>query len=483
MGVGIDHQPRSSKAKRSRWTQLRAQLTAWGSRLNRIHSFLLGVIFAAFFLKLVGWGRAEPAQPEPAAEVQLDPQPQAPAEEAAAEPAPPAAEEAPAEAAPEAEAEAEDEGGPVPKIVRGEVKPGQFIARVLADAGVSPREADLVVLSFKGLFDFRKSRPGHRYELEFEPVTDRLLRFRYRASAVEVYESSRPDGEAPFKAERLEITTQTEVVEVHGDIKDSLYNAFIHAGESMQLAMLMTEALQYDVDFFHDTRPGDHFRLFVDKITADGKLVRYGRLHAAEYMGGPGSPVGDKKLYWFESGRTKGYFDAEGKAAARAFLRSPLKYTRISSRFGYRVHPILHRRHFHGGVDYAAPTGTPVHSVADGRVIFAGRQGAAGNFIKIQHASGYQSLYMHLSRILVRRGQHVSQNTLIGKVGSTGRSTGPHLDFRLKKNGRLINPRQHVAPRQRAIPRKLRAAFAEAIAPWRERLVEDNPHEVSAARP
>lgn len=358
-------------------------------------------------------------------------------------------------------------GAPMPtpnKVVEDVVKPNRFIADIMEEAGLDRVTIDKIVRSLTGTYDFRKSRPGHKYRIELDPE-GKLVSFRYKAAPDEIYwVKPKDDG---FVGHREEVELKREVVTVEGKVKHSLYEAFLESGESPNLAMSLAEVFQFDIDFFTETQKNDRFRFLVEKFTNEGETVRYGRIYAAEYAG---DSVGTKRLFWFQKGRTKGYYDEEGKAAQRAFLRSPLKYSRVSSRFGYRVHPILRRRHFHGGVDYAAPRGTPVQSVADGKVIFAGPQGPAGNLVKIKHSGGYQSLYLHLSRILVRAGQRVSQSTVIGKVGSTGRSTGPHLDFRLKQNGRLINPMRRVAPRTKSIPKRLMAAFQAQVAPWAQRM-------------
>ena len=366
---------------------------------------------------------------------------------------------------------------PLPDLVRreGQLRPNEFIATILTDAGATLAAQDELFRSLRGKFDFRYAQPGQKYRLEVDHQ-GRVQSFEFRAKVDEVYRVRRTDDDR-LKAQRVDVPLKRDVVEVDGTIKTSLWDAFVNAGESASLAMDMADAFKFDIDFFHDTRKGDRFRLFVEKFTNDeGELVRYGRVYAAEYRGAPRSPVGTKRLFWFRGKKTKGYYDETGKAAQRAFLRSPLKFTRVSSPFGYRRHPILGRRHFHGGVDYAAPRGTPVQAVASGRVTFAARKGPNGNMVRIQHPGGYESLYLHLSRILVRRGQRVGQSTVIGKVGSTGRSTGPHLDFRLKKKGRYINPRQHVAPRTKRVARTDRAQYFKTIKPWQAKLdASSNP--------
>lgn len=360
---------------------------------------------------------------------------------------------------------------PVPDVVHreGALKRNEFLATILTKAGATLVAQDELIRAFRGKYDFRLARPGHRYLVDVDHLGN-VVGFEFRAGVDEVYRARRDDN-GQLKAERVDVPVTREVVEVTGEIEKSLWEAFVDSGESEALAMELAEAFRFDIDFFHDTRKGDKFKLFVEKFTNDeGELVRYGQVYAAEYIGAPYSPVGTKRLFWFNGRKSKGYFDEKGKAAQRAFLRSPLKFTRVSSPFGYRRHPILGRRHFHGGVDYAAPTGTPVRAVAAGRVTFARRKGPNGLFVRIKHAGGYESMYLHLSRILVRNGQRVGQSTIIGKVGSTGRSTGPHLDFRLKKNGRYINPRRHVAPRTISVARAERSKYFDTIKPWLEKL-------------
>lgn len=355
---------------------------------------------------------------------------------------------------------------PVIRTTEGEIEPNQFMATMLTEAGLTGGEADRTVRALSPLFDPTKSRPGDRYRVDvFEDGT--LARFRYQPAPDAIYIVSRGPG-GDLVGDSLDILLERTVVEVEGEIEHSLWLAFEASGESPALAANLTEAFQFDIDFFHDTRKGDRFRFYVEKFTHDGELVRYGQIYAAEYLGAKSSPVGTKRLYWYEneSTKTKGFYGEDGKAAQRAFLRSPLKFTRISSGFGYRRHPILGKHHFHGGVDYAAPRGTPVRAVADGTVTLATMAGANGKIVKIRHAGGYESFYLHLSKILVRKGSRVSQSTVVGQVGSTGRSTGPHLDFRIKKHGKYLNPTKNVAPRTKAIPAGEMAQFKAEIAPW-----------------
>jgi murein DD-endopeptidase MepM/ murein hydrolase activator NlpD len=203
--------------------------------------------------------------------------------------------------------------------------------------------------------------------------------------------------------------------------------------------MRLAQIFGWDLDFYTDPRPGDTFRVVVEKkLLANGELLSYGRILAAEYKNA-GRPYG-AVLFRDVSG-APAYFTPEGKSMKKAFLHSPLKFAApITSHFSaHRFHPILKEYRPHLGIDYAAPTGTPVQTIGEGRVIFAGMKGGAGNLVEIQHTNGYTTYYMHLSRVLVRSGQRVEQGQSIGLVGMTGLATGPHLDFRIQKQGQFLN--------------------------------------------
>ncbi len=246
------------------------------------------------------------------------------------------------------------------------------------------------------------------------------------------------DGD-DFHAEIHETLGTVTTVPVAGVVEGSLFDSVIAAGEKPELAVRLADIFAWDIDFNTETQPGDIFRLLVEKKEySDGSPATYGRILAAEYdnMNHPYRAV----LFHDPSGRPA-YYSADGKSLQKAFLRSPLPFAaRISSHFStHRFHPILKISRPHLGTDYAAPTGTPVQTIADGRVDFAAYKGADGNMVKISHSRGYETYYMHLSRILVRRGQSVHQGQRIGLVGMTGLATGPHLDFRIQQHGQFVN--------------------------------------------
>jgi len=241
----------------------------------------------------------------------------------------------------------------------------------------------------------------------------------------------------------------------------SLFEAMEAAGEATDLSVELAAIFSGEIDFNSELQPGDSFRVAFQKITRENGTVSYGAIQAAEFSND------GRRLEAFRfvlpDGKA-GYYDANGRSLKRFFLKSPLKFEpRITSRFSYsRRHPVLNVRRAHLGVDYAAPIGAPVVAVSNGTVTRAGFSGDAGRLVAVRHASGYESLYLHLSSVGVRVGQRVSQGDLVGRVGSSGLSTGPHLDYRLRKNGTYVNPltEHRRMPPGDPIPASQMAAFA-----------------------
>jgi murein DD-endopeptidase MepM/ murein hydrolase activator NlpD len=227
-----------------------------------------------------------------------------------------------------------------------------------------------------------------------------------------------------------------------GTIASSLYAATDQAGLPDSIAAQLAELFSADIDFHRQLRKGDSFSVVYETLLADGRPVAWnegaGRLLAAEFING-GKAF---QAVWFEHKGKGQYFDAAGNSRKRVFLASPLPFSRVTSGFAMRMHPILQRWRQHNGVDYAAPTGTPVRSVGDGVVSFAGWQNGYGNTVVVQHANSQETLYAHLSRKNVRQGQRIAQGELIGAVGATGWATGPHLHFEFRVRGVHQDPLQ-----------------------------------------
>lgn len=336
-----------------------------------------------------------------------------------------------------AQQEAEQIAQQVVLFSEKEVPWGKTFSDMLFGMGVDAATVQAIIERTRPVFDLRREfRAGQRLAVGRNPEGE-FRAVKYRIDADRELWVAPQDGE--FHAEIRTIPSVTEIAGVTGEITDSLYNAVLAAGEGPGLAVQLADVFGWDLDFYTDPRPGDTFRLIVEKKRyLDGTPGGYGQILAAEYINE--GRVYQAVLFRDPSGR-QAYYAPDGKSLQKAFLRSPLKYGgRISSRFSYsRFHPILRQRRPHLGVDYAAPVGTPVQAVGDGRVVFAGTKRGEGKLVHLRHANGYETMYLHLSAILVRPGQRVVQGQIIGRVGSTGLSTGPHLDFRVLQHGRYRN--------------------------------------------
>jgi murein DD-endopeptidase MepM/ murein hydrolase activator NlpD len=262
-----------------------------------------------------------------------------------------------------------------------------------------------------------------------------------------------------FRAEKIAIPYDRKEGKLGGVIENNLYDSLGGDGESALLGCALSDIFSWDIDFTTDLRKGDTFKVVVEELWLGGRFKRYGNILAAEFT----NDGNTYRAFRYEGpdGRA-GYYDEEGKSLQRSFLKAPLSYRRISSGFTFsRVHPILKIRRPHLGVDYVAPGGTPVSALGDGSVQFSGYKGGNGNLVIIRHPNGFITYYGHLRRIRtgIRRGARVAQGDVIGYVGSTGLSTGPHLDFRMKKGDRFVNPLGVNVPRGGGIPKPFIADY------------------------
>lgn len=266
---------------------------------------------------------------------------------------------------------------------------------------------------------------------------------------------------------------QAEVRLAQGTIRSSLFATTDAMNLPDSVAVQLAEMFGSDIDFRRDLRQGDRFSVVYESLQADGETLRAGRVLAAEFINNGRA----HSAVWFQPADTDkgGYYNFDGTSTRRAFLASPLEFSRVSSGYGMRFHPISGVRKAHLGVDYAAPTGTPVRTVADGTVSFAGVQRGYGNVVVVEHKGQQSTLYAHLSRIHVKKGQRVSQGDFIGAVGSTGASTGPHLHFEFKDQGVHLDPLT-VAQRSEVIPidGRLRAGFDAHANQMRQKLAAAN---------
>lgn len=368
------------------------------------------------------------------------------------------------------DAEPPPAGPPVPWTVhQGVLDQDQTLGSALGAFGLSGAQVHQIVAALDGLYDFRTARPGSGFTVRLDATDRSLVGFRFEHGPLDVFEVER-EGTG-FVGRRVEVPTETVVAEVGAEIRASLYQAMHRVGESAALVAAITDVFAWDIDFFRNTHPGDRFRVIVEKVEKDGTLVRYGRILAAEYIG----QVGTFRTFWFApEGSEEGHYHLEdGQSAEKTFLATPLKFTRVSSGFNRRrKHPVLGYTKAHLGVDYAAPTGTPVWAMAAGTVVFAGWKGPNGKLVRIDHGGGLQSAYAHLHRIApgIKPGARVRQKQVIGQVGTTGRSTGPHLHFAIKQGGKEINPATLKVSRGKPVAAAHRAAFDAHVAALRTRL-------------
>jgi murein DD-endopeptidase MepM/ murein hydrolase activator NlpD len=334
---------------------------------------------------------------------------------------------------------------------------------VLEKFGLSHQDAANASSAAQQAFNLRQVRAGNTItvgrsvegdlrEIDYKIDVDRMLKI--------------VPAESGFSAEVRVIPSKTEVTAVSGKLDDSLFHAVEQAGESPEIAMRLAQIFGYDLDFYTDPRRGDTFRVLLEKKKyANGKTAGYGKIFAAEYDNG--GKKYQALLFHDEFGRPA-YYTADGKSLQKAFLRSPLKFSApVTSHFSNaRFHPILKTVRPHLGTDYGAPMGTPVQAIGSGRVLFAGLKGGEGNLVHIAHSNGYETMYLHLSRLYVRAGEHVETGKTIGLVGTTGLSTGPHLDFRILQKGQYKNFEKLGLPPSDPVSRKNLPEFADVRESW-----------------
>lgn len=272
-----------------------------------------------------------------------------------------------------------------------------------------------------------------------------LRRFDYQIDADRFLSVSCPDIGQPerFDVHVIAYQKRTDLGALHADIDadhPSLVAAIDAAGENVQLAIALAEIFGGEVDFQSDLQPGDSVELLYEKIYREGEFAGYGNVVAARLL----NEGRDLQAYRFMQDGKAGYYDESGRSLRRFFLKSPLKFeVRVTSGFSYRrLHPVFRQYRAHLGVDYGAPVGASVQAVASGSVLSAGYNGGAGLMVHLRHSNGYESMYLHLSRLGkgVHRGARVQQGQIIGRVGASGTATGPHLDYRLRRNGAYLNP-------------------------------------------
>lgn len=367
-----------------------------------------------------------------------------------------------------------DDGKQQRQIITSHVKIGETASNILNNY-ISPLQINAICLACKHVYPLDKIRAGNPYTIEL--FKNDLQSFKYEIDASKQLSVSwvKEDDDVKIRAVIEPIPYDVVRATVEGTINSNLFEAIVRAGEKTDLAFKLAELFGWDIDFMRGLRKNDSFSVIVEKRSRNGQDAGYGHILAAKFNN-------DGKLFYAyryknESGQV-GYYDQNGAALHKAFLKAPLKFTRISSIFSNnRLHPILKIWRPHHGIDYAAPTGTPIRSIGDGVIISKEYGKGAGLFIKIQHMNNYETVYMHMSRYAkdIKIGQRVRQGEIIGYVGESGYATGPHLDFRIKKNGNYINPLTLKSPAAQPIPQKEKDKFYSEIAEYRKALESTVP--------
>ena len=323
------------------------------------------------------------------------------------------------------------------------------------------------VRSAGSVFNLRQLRENQPYRL-VRTLDGLLEEFEYQIDTDRFLRIVAPDRTRPevLDAQVLPYEKETAVATIRGVIDaghPSLIAAMEASGETIQLAMSVADIFSGQIDFESDLQPGDTFEVLLEKSTRDGQFAGYGPILGARFS----ADGREHQAYRWSSPETAraAYYDANGHSLKRFMLRTPLKFEpRITSGFSLsRMHPVFRTYRAHLGIDYAAPIGSPVVAVASGTVVSAGWAGGGGNQVRLRHSDGYETYYLHLSAFGpgIRAGAHVDQGEMVGRVGATGTATGPHLDYRLKRNGAFVNPLvvQRSLPPGDPIPATLMTSF------------------------
>jgi murein DD-endopeptidase MepM/ murein hydrolase activator NlpD len=343
---------------------------------------------------------------------------------------------------------------------------GDTLMGMLVDAGVDRREAHASIEAMRGIYNPRDLRPGDRITVTFMPLpTAEEEEFHGFSLAPDPARTVRTlrDPAGSFEAKEIKAALHDETRRFEGRIDSSLFVAATDAGVPPQVLTAMIKVLSYDVDFQRDIREGDGFSVMYSRQTAPG----------GETVGEPeilsvGLELSGQSYDYFRYQDRDGfvdYYNEKGQSVRKALLRTPINGARLSSGFGKRMHPVLGYTRMHKGSDFAAPTGTPIYAAGDGVVERSNRYGGYGNYVRLRHTKEWSTAYAHMSRFAkgLHAGKRVRQGDIIGYVGTTGRSTGPHLHYEVLKNGTQVNPMKVRFPSGHALEGKDKARFAETL--------------------
>lgn len=363
------------------------------------------------------------------------------------------------------------------RIERVKIEPGSTFGVLMNNNGISASLSNEIYNIALPEYDLARVREGRDIVLTYDLKSDKLKSLLYQIDNLReifVYREVSMDENnnvilSPFKAKNREIPYEVIIATKEAEIKSSLYQSALDAGVDERAIIDLANAFQWTLDFSMDTKVGDTFKFIYEERYLNNEFIMPGKILAAKYVN-----VGKEYniFYFEENDDNKGYFDEEGNSVQRMFLKAPLEFKYISSGFttGLRYIKAFNVSTGHRAIDYAAPIGTPIRSVGDGTVTRASWNGPYGNFISIRHNGTYTTNYAHLSRYAVKNGQKVKQGDIIGYVGSTGFSTGPHLHYEMVKNGVKINPLAEVLPPGKKISEENKERFYQEIGEWKNQL-------------
>ncbi len=352
--------------------------------------------------------------------------------------------------------------------ITGIVRPRDTMEAIFDKHNLNKADLSAIYRSSRKKYNLSRISVGSVYAFEIDREKNRILSMQYGINDLTFLNVTRkPEG---FSAENVKIPVDKRTGSLYIYIKGNLMNSMPgNHREYRRLAHKLSEIYAWDIDFSSDIRNGDTVKIIVEELWVGEAFKGYGNILAAEFVNNGQVHA----AYRFGYGGHTDYYDREGKSVKKTLLRSPLKFKYISSRFSRRrFHPKLKTYRPHLAVDYAAPTGTPVSAAGSGTVVFAGYRGQSGKMVRIRHRGGYETYYGHLSKIPrnIRRGARVEQGDIIGYVGSTGLVTGPHLDYRIKLNGRFVNPLKIHLPQGKSVPENLMAEFRKTVSSLDSRL-------------
>lgn len=348
-----------------------------------------------------------------------------------------------------------------------EVQPGETMSEIFQAQGLSGADLARVMASGKESGALKALHPGDQVEFLIGAKGE-LQGFRYSPdSSTQVTLTTQPDGSLASKVTTLPVERRMHFA--HGEVQGSLFAAGERAGLSETMVLKLADVFKYDIDFIKDLKKGDRFTVVYDDIYRNGKYSGAGNIIAAEFVNNGHRYT----AYRFkQSDGEVAYFSEDGRPLRKGLLRTPVAFTRISSTFGMRHHPILGYNKLHKGIDYAAPTGTPVHAAGDGVIVRRGWVHGYGNFIAIKNTSTYTTAYGHMSRFAsgLHVGSRVTQGEVIGYVGQTGMATGPHLHYEVRVDGKPENPLTVTMPKPQPLSGKMMAEFRTQTAPMVARI-------------